>query len=69
MGRFATVHFPDLQTDKWARQQVRNMSTPLAMLIESDAVTTTTVLQPFVRHYLGKLVPEKDIHPGHSHLS
>ena len=45
------------------------MSTPLAMLIESDAVTTTTVLQPFVRHYLGKLVPEKDIHPGHSHLS
>ena len=49
--RFATVHFPDRHTDRptdrqtpahiptrWARRQVRNISAPLAMLIESDAL-------------------------------
>jgi len=40
VSRFATIPFLDRQThtDRWARQQVHNMSAPLTMLIESDAL-------------------------------
>jgi len=34
-AKTATKH---TQTDRWARRQVRNMSAPLAMVIESDAL-------------------------------
>ena len=32
----------DRPTDRWSRQMFRNMSAPLAMLIDSDALITTT---------------------------
>ena len=39
IGHFATVHFPDRQTDRlWSRRQARAMSAPLSMLMESDAL-------------------------------
>jgi len=49
ISHFATIHFPDTQTekqidrqtDRWSRRQVHIMSAPPAMLIDSDALTTT----------------------------
>ena len=43
MSRFATVHFP-AHTHRWSRRQIRNISAPLAMVIESDMLKTNLSL-------------------------